>query len=122
MAVVTMPDGVDVSFPDDMPPEQIRALIAKKFPNDVAGHHRNIAEGLSSGMSWADVAGKAVKNIPGSAVEFVKNTAQPFIHPQETAENLGALGKGVLQKLGMTFQALADDSSTLGRYARQVNS
>lgn len=31
-----MPDGTDVSFPDDMPKEQIRGMIAKKFP-EVAG-------------------------------------------------------------------------------------
>lgn len=35
MPVVTMPDGVPVSFPDEMPPEQIRDLIAKKFPDQV---------------------------------------------------------------------------------------
>ena len=33
MPVVRMPDGVDVSFPDDMPKEQIKGLILKKFPN-----------------------------------------------------------------------------------------
>lgn len=101
MTVVQMPDGTNVSFPDDMPPEKIRDLIAKKFPNDVASHFSNIAQGLQSGMSWSEVAGKAVGNIPGSAVEFAKNTAQPFLHPVETAENLGAIGKGVLQKLGV---------------------
>lgn len=126
MPVVTMPDGTDVSFPNDMPSEQIRAMIAKKFPQDVASHYGNISEGLKSGMSWADVAGTANKflmqgvpedqrasdksaefvgkvasNIPSSAAEFAKNTAQPFIHPVETAQNVAALGKGVLQKLGL---------------------
>lgn len=28
-----MPDGANVSFPDDMPPEQIHDMIRKKFPN-----------------------------------------------------------------------------------------
>lgn len=126
MPVVQMPDGANVSFPDDMPPDQIKELIAKKFPQDVAAHHRNIADGLSSGMSWSDVigkaavsaipvagpalaqskdlteyAGKTISNIPGSAGEFIKNTAQPILHPIDTAENLGALGKGVLQKTGL---------------------
>lgn len=32
MPVVRMPDGTQVSFPDDMPKEQIRGLIASKFP------------------------------------------------------------------------------------------
>ncbi len=33
MANVKMPDGVVVAFPDDMPPEQIRAMILSKFPD-----------------------------------------------------------------------------------------
>lgn len=101
MPVVRMPDGTDVQFPDDMPTEKIRGLIAQKFPSDVASHFSNMADGLKSGMSWSDVAGKAVSNIPSSAVEFAKNTVQPIIHPIETAENLGSLGKGVLQKIGL---------------------
>lgn len=32
MPIVRMPDGANVQFPDDMPPDQIRALIASKFP------------------------------------------------------------------------------------------
>lgn len=35
MPQVKMPDGVVVSFPDDMPAEQIRSLIASKFPEAV---------------------------------------------------------------------------------------
>jgi hypothetical protein len=34
MPVVGMPDGTQVEFPDDMPGEQIRSLIAQKFPNE----------------------------------------------------------------------------------------
>lgn len=32
MPIVKMPDGTQVSFPDEMPREQIRDMIAKKFP------------------------------------------------------------------------------------------
>jgi len=32
--IVTMPDGQAVNFPDDMPKEQIRSLIASKYPDD----------------------------------------------------------------------------------------
>lgn len=32
MPIVNMPDGTPVSFPDDMPKEQIRGMIASKFP------------------------------------------------------------------------------------------
>ena len=37
MPKIRMPDGVIVAFPDDMPKEQIRSLIASKFPDAVAG-------------------------------------------------------------------------------------
>lgn len=33
MPVVTMPDGTPVSFPDAMPPDQIRGMILQKFPD-----------------------------------------------------------------------------------------
>lgn len=35
MPIIKMPDGVNVNFPDNMPKEQIKSLIASKFP-DVA--------------------------------------------------------------------------------------
>lgn len=120
MPVVQMPDGTNVSFPDDMPADKIKSLIAKKFPNDVASHFNNMAQGLASGMSWYDkllmqgvpedqrandpaskAISTAISNVPSSAADFVKNTAQAVIHPIDTAENLGSIGKGVLQKLGI---------------------
>lgn len=36
MPVVTMPDGTAVQFPDEMPEDGIRALIATKFPKEAA--------------------------------------------------------------------------------------
>lgn len=36
MPIVRMPNGDQVSFPDDMPKEQIRDMIAKKFPVEAA--------------------------------------------------------------------------------------
>ena len=34
MPIIKMPDGQDVSFPDDMPEGRIRSLIAQKFPKE----------------------------------------------------------------------------------------
>lgn len=36
MPVVRMPDGAEVQFPDDMPAEEIKNLIASKFPDAVS--------------------------------------------------------------------------------------
>lgn len=96
-----MPDGNQVSFPDDMPKEQIQGLIAKKFPQDVASHYIEVGQALQSGMSWGQVAKSAVTNAPSSAFQFGKAMVEPFAHPVDTAENLGAIGKGVMQKLGL---------------------
>jgi hypothetical protein len=44
MPVVAMPDGTQVSFPDEMPAEQIKGLIASKFPDAVKGKQPAAAE------------------------------------------------------------------------------
>ena len=33
MPIVARPDGAHVSFPDDMPSDQIRSLVLQKFPD-----------------------------------------------------------------------------------------
>lgn len=35
MPTVAMPDGTQVQFPDDMPADNIKSLIARKFPNEL---------------------------------------------------------------------------------------
>lgn len=127
MPVVKMPNGDLVNFPDDMPKEKISAFIATRFPDEVKSHLDDLAAGAKSGMSWSQMAGdfankylmqgvpeeqrssdqaaasvgKTLSNVPSSAGEFVNNTAQAVMHPIETAENIGSIGKGILQKLGL---------------------
>lgn len=96
-----MPDGTDVSFPDDMPSDKIKDMISKKFPNEVAGHLSDMASAIRSGMSWGDVAKNAVSNIPSSTGELISSIAQPVIHPVDTAENVASVGKGIMQKIGL---------------------
>lgn len=52
-------------------------------------------------MSAGEVAMSALKSTPQSAVNLATDIAQPIIHPIETATNIGNIGKGVLQKLGI---------------------
>ena len=52
-------------------------------------------------MSWGDVASGALSNAPESAVKTAEAFVQPFVHPIETAENIGKLGIGALQKTGL---------------------
>jgi hypothetical protein len=52
-------------------------------------------------MSWSDVGLQALKNTPSSAVQFGHDIAQPFLHPIDTLANIGDVGHGVAQKLGL---------------------
>jgi hypothetical protein len=52
-------------------------------------------------MGLGEMGWHALWNTPGSAVKFAKDVAHPFMHPQEFAENMGNLGSGVAQKLGL---------------------
>jgi hypothetical protein len=54
---------------------------------------------LQQPLTAGEVATQAIQNIPGSAVEFGKSVAQPFIHPVETAKSLGAIAEGLFHKL-----------------------
>jgi hypothetical protein len=73
-----------------------------KTVEEIAGQLRagKVATDISS-MSALDVAKTAVSNIPSSAAQYGKDLIAPIAHPIETATNLGNLGKGVLQKLGI---------------------
>lgn len=53
-------------------------------------------------MSWGDVAKGAVTSLPGSAAEFGKSMAQPFIHPIDTLTNLKNLAQGAAEKVGLS--------------------
>jgi hypothetical protein len=52
-------------------------------------------------MEWGEVGKHAYKNLGHSALGFARDMVQPFIHPVETAENIGRVGIGALQKAGI---------------------
>ena len=51
----------------------------------------------SGSMSIAEMLSSASSNFGSSARQFAEDTAQPFLHPIETADSLLSLGKGVVQ-------------------------
>lgn len=69
MPVVTMPDGVNVSFPDEMPRDQIKAMIAQKFPDAVKG---------VKPKSWTDHIPRAFADIPSEIGNAFTESAQTF--------------------------------------------
>lgn len=52
-------------------------------------------------MSWSDVGSQAMQNLPASVGRVASDIVQPFMHPIQTAEDIGTLGKGALQKAGV---------------------
>lgn len=47
---------------------------------------------------WSEIPKKMLASAPGSAWQYAKDFAHPFIHPQETVEGLGKLALGLIQK------------------------
>lgn len=59
-------------------------------------------------LSLGEMASQAWTSAPGSAVEFGKSIVHPFMHPQETAQAIGALGKGLYSKASGALGATQD--------------
>ena len=61
MPTLKMPDGRKVNFPDDMPREQIRSMILKKYPN--APEHQNELGQFVRGMGQGGIG--AITDVAG---------------------------------------------------------
>jgi hypothetical protein len=84
MPQVRMPNGDIVSFPDDMPPEQIRELISRKFPEVSAAPAQpdigmDVAKSGASGIARGamDLAG-----LPGTIADAM-NAGDLDIGPED---------------------------------------
>lgn len=49
-------------------------------------------------LSWADVPGQAISNLPSSALGVVEGIANTVMHPIDTAQGLYNVGKGAVSK------------------------
>jgi hypothetical protein len=102
MPIVTMPDGTNVSFPDDMPAEQIRSMIAQKFPNETGGIDQpaavpaqvappvqdpNLVKGSILPMSRNRMTGETSLDMSAGIPGMVQQGIQKFtagLQPQQT--------------------------------------
>lgn len=50
------------------------------------------------GMDAGEMVSQAVGNAPGSALQFLKDTVRPIMHPQETIQGVGDLLQGLAAK------------------------
>ena len=112
MSVIRMPDGALVRFPDDMPADQIRGMILKKFPDaakkaapedepkegSVFDVPLQVAQGVSSGV-------RGITNIFGA-----ENFASKGLRGLEgyLSELLSAQGKDDQTKISQIFKDAED--------------
>lgn len=102
MPIVKMPDGTQVQFPDDMPREQIRDMIASKFPDVVPKKPQANPDG-----TFGQPPEGMVLNPMTGQMEDLRSPANPNI-PQGAATAL-ALGVGQ----GTGFNMLDEASAAL---------
>lgn len=92
-------DGVLHEFPDNTDQAVIDRAM-KEYAQGKSGVQEKRAKGwLDAAKPYVEPIATTLGNIPGSAGRAALDIATPVIHPIETAENFGALGKGIMQKL-----------------------
>jgi hypothetical protein len=104
MPVVGMPDGTQVEFPDDMPGEQIRSLIAQKFPNEVkslspqspisaGGLYNALDSGVAKGTALLGSIPRTVSDLGATGIKKATN----FVERQlGMPESPGPQGPGLV--------------------------
>lgn len=122
MAIVKMPDGTFVRFPDDMPQEEIRALIENKYPDAVAKRGRKPGErdkglfglplltpGVDAGFQDAEIAGQAMSGVN----EGISDLASLPATAANAALSIGPAAVNALT--GSKFNVPLVDQATKGR-------
>lgn len=78
-----------------------QALINADAAGDVQAAKKiaNAIRDKQSSQSWSSVAGRAIKSIPSSAMQFAEDITAPIHSPVQTAKALGNFALGGVQKL-----------------------
>ena len=67
------------------------------------------AEEANRAPNWSEIPGRAASNFGTSAGKFVSDMAQPFLHPVQTAQDIGNVGHGLAQRLGVAPEGGHED-------------
>lgn len=78
MTDVTMPNGDVVNFPDDMPKEQIRGMIASKFP-EVAPQEQSSSLSQNAGDVWEGIKSGVVPFSDEIQAGIAAYSSAPFV-------------------------------------------
>lgn len=112
MPVIGMPDGTQVSFPDEMPGDQIKSLIAQKFPQQVAG----LSNGGAQSYIPAEIA-DIPKEIAGAASENWQAIKEGFGGNKAEQGAIGgtlATGKALLAVPGLALSPVTGAVRSVG--------
>jgi hypothetical protein len=85
------------------PPTQTPAAQTTVAPQDKQGAQTWELEKGPGKMPVSDVLINAAKNAPGSLYGVAESMVQPILHPIDTAQAIGSVGKGLLSKAKGTF-------------------
>lgn len=100
-----MPDGTQVNFPDDMPSEQIKGLIANKFPEvskqAEQGFLGNVADSLGKRYDKSADIVNATANGQQTALE-----AMPQLAGQAVGAAGDVIGQGIVSAAKTGYEAL----------------
>lgn len=119
MPIIRLPNGQEVRFPDDMPQEEIRALIANKFPDEVAGRQEPNAQRLNA-MSPVERTSQAFRSgaTQGMTLGFGDELEAGLFALPEAAIN-AAQGRGF--DLGQGYNQALDRARGLNQQEADLN-
>ena len=124
MTIVAMPNGDQVEFPDDMPKEQIRAMILTKFPDaakQAAGAPDDHGLAHRQAMTAAEKAVSPITEYPRNYEEMRKEAQQQVSRGAGQLYE-GAFGSGVMGDVGRFASGLGNVAmGGLGYVASPVN-
>lgn len=132
MPIVEMPDGTPVSFPDDMPKQQIAGLIAQKFPKDVGQNKGEVKAALQGFNATVPFGERIVAGIgAGIAAPFVDETIGQLYKEARANQKatatanpnsyLGGTLAGIATTLPIGFSKSAASPSVIGNIANALN-
>lgn len=118
MPIVAMPDGAQVQFPDEMPKEQIRELILRKFPDaEKQPASRPVDESADHGLSERQKlspVGKALSPITSYPETYERMNRESRDMVSSGAEQLA---KGFGSAKEASFDGLGDAAIGAGKVA-----
>jgi hypothetical protein len=132
MPIVAMPDGTNVSFPDDMPKRQIAGLIASKFPKDTGsdkGEYRASLQGFNATVPFGEriVAGMSAGVAAPFADESIGELYSQARSNQKATETsnpnayLGGNLAGAAMTLPIGLSKTVANPSAIGNIANGLN-